>query len=251
MNPNPKTYSWGEDVAYTLERLNTYRARGCRPVILACSKFRPDDVPRIVHLCESITVRHSIVGEKSANRLEAIYAEICRALRDSKGTLEEIFSEDLSAYLREIPSDTEFIYKLESMEILSITPAWREILARINSRLGTGETRVESPNRVHVEHILPQNPRATVLTESYVSMEEAAQLVPRIGNLTLLSGRKNREASNKPFSSKRANYAASEITMTQQLANYEFWSKEQIQNRSTELAAIAAKVYPHPISIVS
>ena len=252
VNPNPKTYTWGEDVAYTLERLNTYRARGCRPVILACSKFRSEDVPRIAHLCESITVRHSIVGEKSTNRLEVIYAEICKALRNSRGTLEEIFDrEELSAYLREIPSDTEFIHKLENMEVLSITPAWREILTQINSRLGTGETRVESPNRVHVEHILPQNPRATVLTESYVSMEEAAQLVPRIGNLTLLSGRKNREASNKPFSAKRANYAASEITMTQQLANYESWSTEQIQDRSKELAAMAAEVYPHPSRIVS
>jgi hypothetical protein len=252
VNPNPKTHSWGEDVAYTLERLNTYRARGCRPVILACSKFRRDDVPKIVHLCESITVRHSIVGEKSTNRLEVIYAEICKALRRSSGTLQEIFDRgELSAYLREIPSDAEFTHKLENMEILSITPAWREILAQINSRLGTGETRVESPNRVHVEHILPQNPRATVLTESYVSMEEAAQLVSRIGNLTLLSGRKNREASNKPFSDKRVNYAASEITMTQQLAAYDVWSEEQIQDRSATLAAIASEVYPHPLSIVS
>jgi hypothetical protein len=172
VNPNPKTYSWGEDVAYTLERLNRYRARGCRPVILACSKFRAEDVPKIAHLCESITVRHSIVGEKSTNRLEVIYAEICKALRNPRGTLKEIFDrEELSAYLREIPFDTEFIHKLENMEVLSITPAWREILAQINSRLGTGETRVESANRVHVEHILPQNPRATVLTESSVSME--------------------------------------------------------------------------------
>jgi hypothetical protein len=252
VNPNPKTYSWGEEVAFTLERLNTYRARGCRPVILACSKYRPDDVPRIAYLCESITVRHSIVGEKSTNRLEAIYAEICKALRSSRGSVQEIFArEDLSAYLREIPSDTEFVNKLENMEVLSVTPAWREILAQINSRLGTGETRVESPNRVHVEHILPQNPRATVLTESDVSMEEAAQLVSRIGNLTLLSGRKNREASNKPFSDKRANYAVSEIAMTQQLAAYDRWRKEQIEARSTKLAATAAEVYPHPASIIS
>jgi hypothetical protein len=166
--------------------------------------------------------------------------------------VQEIFArEDLSAYLREIPSDTEFINKLENMEVLSVTPAWREILAQINSRLGTGETRVESPNRVHVEHILPQNPRATVLTESDVSMEEAAQLVSRIGNLTLLSGRKNREASNKPFSDKRANYAVSEIAMTQQLAAYDRWRKEQIEARSTKLAATAAEVYPHPATIIS
>jgi len=67
----------------------------------------------------------------------------------------------------------------------------------------------------------------------------------------LLSGRKNREASNKPFSAKRAKYAASEITMTQQVANYESWSTEQIQDRSKEFAEMAAEVYPHPSRIVS
>lgn len=252
VNPNPKTYPWGQEVANNLERLNTYRARGCRPVILACSKFRQDDVPKIVYLCESITVRHSIVGEKSANRLEVIYADICRALRNSEPTLERIFKEEpLSQFLLEIPSDEEFIDKLERMEVLSVTPAWREILARINSTLGTGETRVESPSRVHVDHMLPQNPRATVLTESDVSMEEAARLVSKIGNLTLLSGRKNREASNKPFSGKRATYAASEIVMTNQLAGYDKWGKEQIENRSRELAKLAAKIFPHPVDIIS
>ena len=134
---------------------------------------------------------------------------------------------------------------------MSAEPAPNPPSCRINSRLGTGETRVENPTRVHVEHILPQNPRATVLTESRVSMEEAAQLVSRIGNLTLLSGRKNREASNKPFSDKRANYAASELTMIQQLTVYDRWSKDQIEARFTKLAAMAAEVYPHPISIIS
>jgi hypothetical protein len=39
--------------------------------------------------------------------------------------------------------------------------------------------------------------------------------------------------------------------MTQQLANYELWSTEQIEERSKELAAMAAEVYPHPNRIVS
>jgi hypothetical protein len=252
VNPNPKTYPWGLEVASTLERLNTYRARGCRPVILACNKFRPSDIPRIVDLCESITVRHSIVGERSTNRLEVIYADICRVLRNPEPALELLFkSEPLSQFMLEIPSDEDFTDRLEKMEILSVTPAWREILTRINSSFGTGETRVETPNRVHVEHILPQHPRATVLTESGVSMDEAARLVSRIGNLTLLSGRKNREVSNKPFSSKRASYAASEIAMTNQLARFDKWGGEQIESRSRQLAEIAAKIYPHPVDIVS
>jgi hypothetical protein len=252
VNPNPKTHSWGQDVASTLERLNTYRARGCRPVILACSKFRLGDITKIAYLCESITVRHSIVGERSSNRLEYIYAEICKALRNQERSLAEVLAKDeLLASLREIPSDDEFVNKLETMEILSITPAWREILTQINSKLGTGETTVGGPSRVHVEHILPQTPRATVLTESYISVDEAARLVSRIGNLTLLSGRKNREASNKPFSAKRDSYAASDIPMTRQLASFDRWSEEQIQVRSRKLAELAAEVYPHPTTIIS
>jgi hypothetical protein len=184
--------------------------------------------------------------------LELIYAELCKALRDPEPTLEKIFrGEPLSQFLLEIPSNQEFIDKLERMEVLSVTPAWREILTRINSALGTGETRVETPSRVHVEHILPQHPRATALTESGVSMDEAARLVSRIGNLTLLSGRKNREASNKPFSSKQASYAASEIAMTKQLAGYDKWGEEQIESRSRKLAEVAAKIYPHPVESVS
>jgi hypothetical protein len=251
VNPRPKTLLWGQEVANAMERLNTFRARGCRPAILACGRFRPDDVAKIVHLCESITVRYSIVGEKSTNRLEVIYSEICRALRQSTAPLEQIFTaEPLLQFLSEVPNDEEFIARLETLEILSVTPTWREILSLINSALGTGETRVERSGRVHVDHILPQNPRATVLTESGVSMDEAMRLVPRIGNLTLLSGRKNREASNKPFSSKRESYAASEIAMTKELAAFSKWGKEQIENRSREFAELLAKIYPHPVDIV-
>jgi hypothetical protein len=252
VNPNPKTNPWGEEVANALERLNSSRARGCRPAILACSKFRPPDVPKMVKICESITVRHSIVGEKSANRLEDFYGEICKALRKSRSPLEEIFTIDpLPQFLSEIPSDEEFTSKLKNMEILSVTPAWREILVRINSELGTGETKVENPTRVHVDHILPQNPRATALTEANLSMDEATKLIPRIGNLTLLSGRKNREGSNKPFSTKRESYAKSEIAMTKQLRVFNRWGQAQIEDRSKELTDLAAKLYPHPRDIVS
>ncbi len=117
------------------------------------------------------------MGERNPNRLEVIYFEICRASRNEGLTLKEVFGEKpLPELLSEIPSDEEFKAKLESIEINSVTPAWREILVQINRGLGTGETRIESPNRVHVEHILPQNPRATALTEADISREEATAL---------------------------------------------------------------------------
>lgn len=248
---DPNTCDWGPEIKDALTRLNLYRARSCRPAILACRKYRPDDLGKVIDLCESVTVRYSIVGEKNPNRLEMIYAEICKALRNSKLSLAESFgSEPLSQLLSEVPSDDEFELRLGTMEISSISTAWREILVRINENLSTGETRIESPNRVQVEHILPQTPRATVLTESNLSMEEAASLISRLGNLTLWSGNRNREASNKPFSRKRDRYATSEIAMTSQLDTYEQWSSEQIAHRSKLFANLALDIYPHPQAII-
>lgn len=248
---DPKTSSWGSESADTLERLNTYGARSCRPAILACSKFRSSDLQRILGVCESITVRYSIVGEKNPNRLEVIYSEMCKALRDRDATLVEIFgSSPLLDLLGEVPSDEEFGSKLKSAQISSITTAWREILVRLNHRMSTGETRIESPNRVHVEHILPQNPRATALTEAGISREYAATLASRLGNLTLLSGRRNRELSNKPFSEKLNSYTTSEIAMTRGLGEFDGWDEYQIEARSKRFADLAVDTYPHPLQVI-
>ncbi len=246
VSPNPNSCAWGTEVAECLDRLNLYRARSCRPVIVALSKLHEGDVGRGARICESITVRYSIVGEKNPNLLEKIYAEICRAIRESKDPWKSIAE---SKYMDDIPSDSEFIDKLKSMEISSITTAWREVLAKINRQMGTGETRIERGHRVHVEHIMPQSPRAVALQESGLSKEEAESLINRVGNLTLLSGRRNRQASNKPFSEKKSLYEGSEILMTRNLIEYERWGREEIDKRSIYLSELATKAYPHPREI--
>lgn len=240
-----------------LDRLNSYRAKSCRPAILACSssilEHRETDRPKIVEICESITVRYSMVGEQNPSRLERIYSDMCKELRDPERTLREIFTtEPLYSHMKDIPSDDEFREKLANLSILSVTPGWRQILARLSSKIGSGETRPEGPERVHVDHILPQEPSPQALKESRLTREEALRLVPRIGNLTLLKGEWNREATNKPFSFKRREiYPRSEVAMTRELLDYEEWSQEQIEYRSRYLAEKATIIYPHPLDIVS
>lgn len=253
---NPPTDVRSKDLRVTqaLERLNVYRARSCRPAILACSMFkhRQEDRAKIISLCESITVRYSIVGEKPPNLLEVIYSEMCTALRKSELTLDSLFStEPLYNRMQEVPHDEAFIDKLRDMIIPSVTPVWREILSRINTEQGTGETKAEGPDLVHVDHILPQNPRPTVLVESGLSKEEASRLVFRIGNFTLLSKKINQQASNKPFAQKRdESYSLSEFAMTKQLLEHEKWGQEEIEARSQAFAELVAKIYPHPLEVV-
>lgn len=239
VNPIRKKCPWGEDVADILDRLNTFRARACRSALLACAKIRPSDMTLIANLAEAITVRYSIVGERNPNQLEDLYATICDAIRQSKnqGKLNlnpEIFSQ--------IPNDLDFISKLSAMQITA-SPTWRELLWRVNAKSGTGETKI---GRVNIEHILPQTPRAIVLSECGITKEQAQTLCYRIGNLTLLAGRKNSEASNKPFSEKQITYKSSEIKMTSSLVGVKKWTKDEIENRSKHIAEILANIYPHP-----
>ncbi len=185
--------------------------------------------------------------------LEVIYSELCAALRETDDALAEILtSKPLSDRMWEIPSDEEFRQKLQTMEISSVTPAWRQILSRLNSEMGTGETRPAGPDQVHVDHILPQNPSPTVLLESrFTSKEEALGYIYRFGNLTLLSRRMNQQESNKPFSQKKGSYASSEFAMTKGLAEYDNWEKAEIEERSRHLAETAVRVFPHPSNIAS
>lgn len=247
-SPNPNNCTWGLEVAEALERLILYRARSCRPVLLALARKSESDMQRGVRLCESITVRFSIVGERNPNLLEAIYAEICKALRDSANPWDTIAK---SRLMDEVPSDDQFKEKLAAMEITSVTPAWREILAQLNAKLGTGETRIQRGGRVHVEHILPQKPRAVALQDSKLTKEEAQVLAHRIGNFTLLSGRRNQQASNRRFADKRHHYTASEILITRKIGEFESWGKDEIERRSMELAETAVLAFPHPRKIAN
>lgn len=105
---------------------------------------------------------------------------------------------------------------------------------------------------MHIDHILPQNPDSTVLLESrFSSREEALGFIHKIGNLTLLSSRMNQKESNRPFSQKKQSYASSEFAMTNQLAGYEKWGQDEIEERSQRLAEVAVVVFPHPFTIVS
>jgi Protein of unknown function DUF262/Protein of unknown function (DUF1524) len=248
VTPNLTSCTWGLEVAEGLDRLaNSYHARSCRPALLAFARYRPTDMDKAVGLCESITVRYSVVGEKNPNRLEGLYAEICSILRQDNDPWTR-FRE--STIFNEVPDDEEFHSRLATIEIPTITSGWREVLVHLNRALGDGEARLDRPSRVHIEHILPQKPRATALTEAGMSPEQAANLVSRLGNLTLLSGRRNQQISNRPFSEKRESYAGSDVFLTRQLSSLQRWTSDDIDQRSRRLAKAAVNLFPHPKRIV-
>lgn len=230
-----------------LSRLSlSYKVRICRPALLSAAKFKPEFLLPVARLCESITVRYSIVGSRSSNLLESLYANICKEIRSKDFSWETLTNSPL---FNDIPSDEEFKQSLINIDIHNPSSAWREILIQLNAFIGHGEAKIDNSTNVNIEHILPQNPSAEALFDSGMTEGEAVQFIPKFGNLTLLSETKNRKISNKSFKDKSDQYLNSDIFLTRELCKFTKWDQASIELRTKHLASEAIKRFPHPSAI--
>ncbi|TPH38865.1 DUF262 domain-containing protein [Helicobacter pylori] len=112
-------------------------------------------------------------------------------------------------------------------------------------------------NDFHVEHILPQNPNPSSQWVKDFSEEERELYTHSLANLTLLGGKKNKQASNLDFKDKKKIYMGEEIrlnkkrtfkvmtcyNMTKDIAyNYTEWTPKSLEKREKELIEIIESV---------
>jgi hypothetical protein len=99
---------------------------------------------------------------------------------------------------------------------------------------------VEGTDRVHVEHIYSQTPDGP-------KWPNHAQVINRLGNLTLLGKRLNTSIKNADFATKKKDgYAGSDILMTQELLTLDKWDTEEIEKRQRELSEWVFEIWRFP-----
>jgi hypothetical protein len=101
----------------------------------------------------------------------------------------------------------------------------------------TNELAVEEADRVHVEHIYPQNPPAADLWKDHDLW------IDRLGNLTLLAKRLNEKIRNEKFSIKKAEYEKSTLELTKQLLKYADWNTANVNERQEWMAGFAKDIW--------
>jgi len=113
------------------------------------------------------------------------------------------------------------------------------VLLRLDSALAQGEAYYDYPI-ISVEHVLPQNPSAgSIWLKWFPTVEERENYVHRIGNLALLSRRKNAEAQNYDFDKKKVKYFAADkgispFVLTTQVLQQTEWTPTVINQRQNE-----------------
>ena len=105
---------------------------------------------------------------------------------------------------------------------------------------------VELNSKLHVEHVLPQNP--TDEWSSVFGQEDMDEWMHSLANLTLLLRRKSAQAGNLSFTTKKAIYLGrdKEVTsfqITRDIANFKQWDVSALKKRKqTLLETITAKL---------
>ena len=158
---------------------------------------------------------------------------------------------DLYAFespLQLTPEEINRIIKTLDGDLYLIQRIRQYVLLRLDSALSEGEGTYEYPV-ITVEHVLPQNPsEGSIWLEWFPNDEERIQYVHRIGNLTLLSRKKNAEAQNYDFDKKKKKYFVSNTSivpfvLTTQVLQQSEWTPAVIKQRQEDSLQSLRKIW--------
>jgi hypothetical protein len=74
-------------------------------------------------------------------------------------------------------------------------------------------------------------------------MEKHSTSLGRIGNLTLLTNKKNSSVSNKPFTKKKAAYLEEHLSINAYVIDCDRWTSIEIATRQYQLSELATKIW--------
>ncbi|MCK4735061.1 MAG: DUF262 domain-containing protein [Methanophagales archaeon] len=143
---------------------------------------------------------------------------------------------------------SDLIDRLDDSQFYSIYGGklTKYILLRIDMKYWELENFPGYPGTITVEHILPQTPSKDSEWIEIFSEEERMEWTNKLGNLVLLSGRKNSKAQNYDFNTKKDAYFKGKSTpfrITQIIENEDKWTLEELKARHQKLLKDAKEIF--------
>ncbi len=181
-------------------------------VILCASllhRYSDQDIEALKELLVKFYYQHWVAGQAKSTR-EQTCCNIINALKEKKN-IDDIIS-IARKNLDEYSVTQHFKEKLRDSLVYEKQPArnpWIKpvlILVEYFMSDDPNPKRIQMDKNLHVEHILPQKPTLSSQWAKDFSEEERERYTHSLANLTLLGGKKNKEASNLDFKEKKEIY---------------------------------------------
>lgn len=242
---DPNDPQWTLEERQALNQLMMFNVRQPLPLLLSCfQKFAENDRPSFTRILKAISVisfRYNVICNYQTHDQERIYNDVAWKISDDK--LKDIPS-ILNALKELYPSDKEFKASFTEKELRTTNSRNKKVVRYILfeiERQQSGQV-FEFESAVYsLEHILPEHP-----SEAWSYIDESTQdrLIYRLGNMTPLESKTNRDIGNSSYTQKREVYRKSSFKMTQAIAeNYDEWNENKILARQQKLADVACGIW--------
>ena len=240
--PNhPKWVSYKNSTKEYLNTINKFlKVSQIRPLLFAIARhFSPAEADKAFRYAVNISVRFLIYGGRGGY-LDEHYA--ARALLVGTGKITT--ARELRDSLRdEVPTDRQFEQAFATARVSKSYMA-RYYLRALEKYIGKDPQPEFVPNEdyeaANLEHIIPLKPSV----DWGISEEEAAIVHRMIGNLTLMSSKKNVAVGEKIFPEKLKVYKDSAYKITNSLEKFvNSFALDEVKQRQEDFAAMAPKVW--------
>jgi hypothetical protein len=214
-------------------------------VLLAALETDRRSFLEVTRLLVNFTFRYNTICNLSPSNILQPFIAAAREIREiGKVDPKALFQKYLSSLY---PEDSQF-HSAFSRKVIRSNAQARYILAKINDHLSPNpslRTQVD-PFATDLEHILPKRHNSDWEGSRRDFPGGIDKFVYRLGNMTLISAKLNRELGNADFETKKKVFARDCLDITQKVLSSERWTGEEIKNRQNWLASLACKIWRCP-----
>lgn len=239
---SPEASDWSVEDKRQATVLRMFRVR--QPFALLLAARRVLDAAGFTGLLRAtvvISLRYNVIGTLSTAEQERVYNTVAQKM--AKGEYSRLF-EVLQGMRTIYVEDRNFSAAFAEKSIRTTDSRNNRVvkfmLCELEKNL-SGNAHEFSSDAFNVEHVLPQ--KAADGWGGF-SNDEAENLTYRLGNMTLMQARANRDAGNQDYAVKRPLYAQSNFLLTQKIAeDCAEWTPEQIAARQRWMANQACGIW--------
>lgn len=200
------------------------------PLLQYYHKFGTNRLIDFVKLLDSKFANDWLIGLTPTKRIENVNA-IIQAIDDAKVYSDILLNSSLKFKIQELTNVLEGnIYGLR---------AARYILLKLDLLYHGHTTKYEIPETISIEHILPQKPNDGSQWKKEFSDSERNEWTNKLGNLVLISRRKNSAQSNKDYADKKDKYFKNNVELFSNSVRiynqYQTWKLADLKSNNKEV----------------
>ncbi|MDI9863841.1 DUF262 domain-containing HNH endonuclease family protein [Flectobacillus sp. DC10W] len=236
---NPEDDLWRDkpEIQKALRELKLFQIRQTYSLFMSGYRnLTSEGFSKLTKTCSIISLRYNIIGGLNPNAQEDVYNAVALKIESQKKFLASDFQ---SIYVQDSSFENDFSTK-EFKNTTRNHKIVKYLLAKIEIYEYNSEIDVDS-DLFTIEHILPEN-----ADEEWgeFSFDEINRSRFRIGNLTLLEKKLNREAAQKSFTEKCKLFEKSQSKLTNSIpTKFSTWDEAKIATRQRMLAKHAKAVW--------